>query len=93
MEVTKKMVRETIAALPHVKCRYDRNFREWRIAYVGLKPEREEAMAAYVSSDHVDDSGEEEAIATARQMERDYELTVFHCDKLPATLAKELNNA
>jgi hypothetical protein len=76
-------VKSLIGGMPHVKVKWNADLHEYRVAYKGLLPAREEAMAYYT-----DDP--EDAIGTARTMERDYQLQVFNADKLPATLRAEM---
>lgn len=76
---TKGEVKRYIAAnCPHVKVRWDSDWGEFRVAYKGLLPEREEAMAAYT-----DDA--EDAIGMAATMERAYLLCVHEVDKTMET--------
>jgi hypothetical protein len=78
---------------PHIKLTWKADWDEFRIAYKGLLPEREEAMAAYVSVSTYDPEARrgdlEEVIGTAEAMEEGYIYQVFNCDKLPATLQAE----
>jgi hypothetical protein len=70
-----------IRVLPNIQVRWRDG--EYRVSYKGLRPEREEAMAYYT------DDGED-AYGTAGTMSRDWELTVFYDDMLPATRMAEM---
>lgn len=80
--MTKKAVKEAVSHLQFVSVRWKSDVGEWRVAYRGLKPEREEAMASYTD-------GGEDAVGTAIIMERDYWLHVFDDDKLPGTRLRD----
>lgn len=71
---------------PHILLRWQPDWQQWRIAYKGLKPEREEAMASYVPQDDYSKEALQESYAdvlgTAITMERDYLAHVFEADKL-----------
>ena len=58
---------------PHVKIVRVRGYDEYRVAYIGLKKDREEAMAAYTDD-------REDAEGTAMVMERDRDLCVLNDD-------------
>jgi hypothetical protein len=81
--MTKKAVKAAVSHLMFVSVTWKPDAGEYRVAYRGLKPAREEAMAYY--TDHGPD-----AIGTAHTMERDYWLHVFDDDKLPPTRLRDI---
>jgi hypothetical protein len=54
-----------ISAIPHIKCRWNATYREYRVTIDGLSKEREEAVA-YYCSDYDD------AYATAEAMSAEH---------------------
>lgn len=83
VKITQAHVNTAFMAFSHVKKRYDSALREYRIAYRGLKPDREEAMAEYISVDQCDPQESYlDVIAAGRRMQNDFDLMVFEADKL-----------
>lgn len=80
--MTKKAVKAATATLSFVSVVWKPAVGEYRVAYRGLKPAREEAMASYT-----DDGAD--AIGTANHMEANYWNHVIDDDKLPPTRLRD----